>query len=455
MSNSTTIEHSETIQDNEIKNEEIAIKVENLSKIYRLYDTPLDRLKESLHPFKKKYHREFYALRDVNFEVKKGETVGIIGKNGSGKSTLLKIITGVLTPTSGNITVSGKISALLELGTGFNPEFTGIENIYFSGTIMGYTKEEIDKKVDDIVAFADIGEFINQPVKTYSSGMYVRLAFAVATSIDPEILIVDEALSVGDMFFQAKCMTKMKKMIESEQVTLLFVSHSLGAVKSLCRKAILLNNGKMLGYDTSSKIVENYFSIKVESEQKVIVNKNTSSLSIISDKESLDNIFINNQEFQKRASFQRIQNGKAQYVNIQLLDNTEKEIVNIEYEEIIILRMAIEILEDIPILAYGYHIRDANGVDIVYSDSEIEERHLISPKKWEKYIIDWKFKVSLIHGSYNIACVLSIPINLSISQVNFCDFIPLAAQFQMNPRRESMLYGSIHWDNEIKIEQIR
>ncbi|HPZ07231.1 MAG TPA: ABC transporter ATP-binding protein, partial [Candidatus Eremiobacteraeota bacterium] len=221
---------------------DIAIKIENLSKVYRLYNNPVERLKESLHPFRKKYHREFYALRDVSFEVKRGETVGIIGKNGSGKSTLLKIITGVLTPTGGNVTVNGKVSALLELGTGFNPEFTGMENIYFSGTIMGYTKEEIDKKVDEIVSFADIGDFINQPVKIYSSGMYVRLAFAVAINVDPEILIIDEALSVGDIAFQVKCFRKFNEFKEAGK-TILFVTHSLDSILRYCNKGIVIQNG--------------------------------------------------------------------------------------------------------------------------------------------------------------------------------------------------------------------
>ena len=185
--------------------EDFAIKVENVTKVYKLYDKPIDRLKESLGLSKKVQCREHYALNDVSFNVKRGETVGIIGTNGSGKSTILKIITGVLNPTSGNVMVDGRISALLELGAGFNQEFTGIENVYLNGTMNGFSTEEIDAKLDSILQFADIGDFVNQPVKTYSSGMFVRLAFAVAINIEPEILIVDEALSVGDVFFQSKC----------------------------------------------------------------------------------------------------------------------------------------------------------------------------------------------------------------------------------------------------------
>lgn len=236
---------------------DVAIKVENLSKVYKLYDKPIDRMKESLSLSKKKYGREHYALNNVSFEVKKGETVGIIGTNGSGKSTLLKIITGVLTPSSGSIEVSGKISALLELGAGFNPEYTGLENIYLNGTMMGYTKEEMVKRVNPIMEFADIGEFINQPVKTYSSGMFARLAFAVAINVEPEILIVDEALSVGDVRFQIKCMNKMKQMMEGG-TTVLFVSHDINAIRRFCMKAVWLNNGIMQEIGEVNSIADKY-----------------------------------------------------------------------------------------------------------------------------------------------------------------------------------------------------
>ena len=212
---------------------EVAIKVENLSKMYKLYDRPMDRLKESLGLTKKKKYKEYYALNNINMEIKRGETVGIIGTNGAGKSTILKIITGVLNQTNGEVTINGRISALLELGAGFNPEYTGIENVYLNGTMIGFTREEIDEKLQDIIDFADIGDFINQPVKTYSSGMFVRLAFAVAINIDPEILIVDEALSVGDVFFQSKCYRKFEEFKELGK-TILFVSHDLGSIIKYC-----------------------------------------------------------------------------------------------------------------------------------------------------------------------------------------------------------------------------
>lgn len=236
---------------------DVAIKIKNVSKLYKLYDKPMDRLKETLSISKKIYHKDHYALSNISFEVKKGETIGIVGTNGSGKSTLLKMITGVLTPTKGEIEVNGKISALLELGAGFNPEYTGMENIYLNGTMMGYSKEDMDKKVAPIVEFADIGEFINQPVKTYSSGMFARLAFAVAINVEPDILIVDEALSVGDTRFQIKCMNKMKQMMQGG-TTVLFVSHDTNAIKRFCSKALWINKGEFIDFGDIDRITDRY-----------------------------------------------------------------------------------------------------------------------------------------------------------------------------------------------------
>lgn len=246
---------------------DIAIKAENLFKVYKIFDRPIDRLKEALNPFHKRYSKDFYALNNVSFEIKKGETVGIIGKNGAGKSTLLKIITGVLTPSGGNIQVNGRIASLLELGAGFNPEMTGIENIYMNGTVMGYSKEEMDKKIDNIISFADIGDFINQPVKMYSSGMFARLAFAVNAFVEPDILIVDEALAVGDIFFQNKCFKKFEDL-RKKGVTILFVSHDLGSIKQLSTKTLWLENGisKMFG-DTQS-VCASYQNEQVEERNK-------------------------------------------------------------------------------------------------------------------------------------------------------------------------------------------
>lgn len=242
--------------------DEIAIQVDHVSKVYRLYSRQRDRLKDALGLTKKQRYREHFALEGLDFQIKKGETVGIIGTNGSGKSTILKIITGVLSPSSGAVKVDGRISALLELGAGFNMEYTGIENVYLNGTMIGFTKEEIDRRLSDILEFADIGDFVNQPVKTYSSGMFVRLAFAVAINIDPEILIVDEALSVGDVFFQSKCYHKFEDFKKMGK-TILFVSHDLGSITKYCDRAILLNKGHKLFEGTPKEAVDLYKRVLV------------------------------------------------------------------------------------------------------------------------------------------------------------------------------------------------
>ena len=239
-----------------------AIEVKNLTKIYKLYDKPIDRLKDSLGLARKNRYKEHLALNNVNLTVKKGETVGIIGTNGSGKSTILKIITGVLSPSSGEVSVDGHISALLELGAGFNMEYNGIDNIYLNGMMIGFSEEEITKRLDSILEFADIGDYVYQPVKTYSSGMFVRLAFAVAINIDPEILIVDEALSVGDVFFQAKCYHKFEEF-KKQGKTILFVSHDLSSISKYCDRAVLLNQGVLLGEGTPKKMIDIYKQVLV------------------------------------------------------------------------------------------------------------------------------------------------------------------------------------------------
>ena len=258
-----------------------AIEVKDVTKVYRLYDKPIDRLKESLHPKHKSYHKDFYALNGLSFHVEKGQTVGIIGTNGSGKSTILKIITGVLTPTTGEVNVDGKISALLELGAGFNMDYTGIENIYMNGTMMGFTKKEMDEKLQDILDFADIGDFVHQPVKTYSSGMFVRLAFALAINVEPEILIVDEALSVGDVFFQAKCYRRMEE-IRQNGTTILMVTHDMGSIIKYCDKVVLLNKGEFIAEGEPGRMVDLY--------KKILANQMDSL------KEELENDFSGGME---------------------------------------------------------------------------------------------------------------------------------------------------------------
>ena len=250
----------------QIADYEIALAVQNVTKVYKLYDSPMDRLKEALHPLRRKYHHDFFALNDISFEVKKGETFGVIGKNGSGKSTLLKIVSGILSPTEGSVMVNGRVSTLLELGAGFNPELSGIENIYFNGALMGYVREDMDAKLDEILSFADIGCFVHQPIKMYSSGMFVRLAFAVAVNIEPDIFIVDEALAVGDLRFQKKCKEKMNE-IRMNGATVMLVSHNMADIKTLCHRAIVLSGGNLVYLGEAGQAINQYLKEENKGEQ--------------------------------------------------------------------------------------------------------------------------------------------------------------------------------------------
>ncbi len=434
-------------------NKDIAIKVENLSKVYKLYNAPIDRMKEALHPRKKSYHKEFYALNDVSFEIKRGECVGILGKNGAGKSTILKIITGVLTPTSGKVTVNGKISALLELGAGFNPEYTGMENIYFQGNLMGFEREEMEAKVQAILDFADIGAFIDQPVKNYSSGMFARLAFAVAISVEPDILIVDEALSVGDMFFQAKSMSHMKKLIENDKTTVLFVSHDISSIKAMCSKAVLLENGYVKMFDKADKVAEEYFAARFEKksdstqQQKRIQDTNVKQAP---QSKTSKNIY-SNEEFKKTSSFQRIQNGKVNFTNVVILDEEEKVIQQVQFGQAITVRCFVDIHEDIHNLSFGFHIRNRNGVEILYDDTVLQRQEVLWVKQNERYIVDWSFKLMLQEGNYNIAVVTSVPINLDIAEVDMCDFIPIAAQIMVESKVDK-IYAAVFANSTLSIK---
>lgn len=267
--NIDSLQSHSIVIDNSIATYDSVISVNNLTKIYKLYDSHFDRLKEAVNPFGTKYHKEFFALNDISMDIKKGNTVGLIGMNGAGKSTLLKVITGVLTPTSGNVKVKGKISALLELGAGFNPELTGVENVYFNGALMGYSSAEMDECIDDILSFADIGDFVYQPVKMYSSGMFVRLAFAVAINVNPDILIIDEALSVGDIKFQRKCFAKIEQFHENNK-TILFVSHGLDTVNMLCNYAYLLSGGKIIEQGEPKNVTRVFQAMSMGNEIKGI-----------------------------------------------------------------------------------------------------------------------------------------------------------------------------------------
>jgi lipopolysaccharide transport system ATP-binding protein len=359
--------------------DDIAIKVENLSKCYHVYDKPRDRLLQMLSFGRKHYFREFWALRDVSFEIKKGETVGIIGRNGSGKSTLLQMICGTLNPTGGNILINGRIAALLELGSGFNADFTGRENVYLNGTLLGLSKEEVDKRFSDIEAFAEIGDFIDQPVKTYSSGMFVRLAFAIQANVDPDILIIDEALAVGDTYFVHRCMLRINELQKSG-TTILFVSHDANAVRNLCSRAIWLLDGNVQGEGDSSEIVDNYLANLFGHD--IVSTKDL--ISLASDKVSYQN---------KDSTFEiennipnvdrRLGDQKCKLIGVCLYDELMNKISSTLNEKLVILRLTIQniSLESNTYLSIGYIFRNSKGQEIASSNSKIEGQEFFAPTK--------------------------------------------------------------------------
>ena len=370
----------------------IAISVKNLTKIYKLYDKPIDRLKETLSITKKKYHREHYALRDISFDVKKGESVGIIGTIGSGKSTILKIITGVLNQTSGELKVKGKISALLELGAGFNLEYTGMENIYLNGTMMGYTKEEIEKKLDNIINFADIGEFINQPVKTYSSGMFVRLAFAVAINIDPEILIVDEALSVGDVFFQAKCYKKFQEFRDMGK-TIIFVSHDLKSVSKYCDKVILLNKGIFIEEGNPKKVIDTYKKILVNQFDKEIKNEKEKEKNVESKVLWKSKMNLNSNKLEYG-------NKDAEIIDFGILDENNILTNTVNKNESFRIKMKVRFNKKIQEPIFAFTIKDIKGNEITGTNTMIEEVYFKNPERNDVVEVEFEQIMNLQGGEY-------------------------------------------------------
>ena len=386
------------------ENCEYAIQVQDVSKIYRLYEKPIDRLKESLSLTHKSYHRDFFALSNISFQVKKGETVGIIGTNGSGKSTILKIITGVLTPTTGNVRVSGVISALLELGAGFNMDYTGIENVYMNGTMMGFTRSQMDEKLPEILEFADIGDFVYQPVKTYSSGMFVRLAFALAINVEPEILIVDEALSVGDVFFQSKCYRRMEE-IRKQGTTILMVTHDMGSVIKYCDRVVLLNKGHYVAEGPAGKMVDLY--------KKILANQ----MDALEEELAEMNDFSGGMDGQEGLSEDKNQgmmkdkisinpnrteygNGKAEIYDLGLFDergNLTNLLLKGEYFEI---KERIRFFDTIQAPIFTYTIKDKKGADLTGTNTMFEGADVKPVGQGDEYEVTFRQKMTLQGGEY-------------------------------------------------------
>lgn len=437
---------------------QIAIKVEKLSKCYYIYNQPQDRLKQSIYPrlqrligrAPKTYFHEFWALQDISFEVKKGETIGIIGRNGSGKSTLLQMICGTLSPTSGTVTTQGRIAALLELGSGFNPEFSGRENVYLNGTILGLQKEEIDSRFDDIAAFADIGEFIEQPVKIYSSGMVVRLAFAVQAMIDPDILIVDEALAVGDEKFQRKCFARLEEL-KSRGTSILFVSHSGAQIIELCERAVLLERGTRLMYEQPLATFRAYqkliYAPPDEQERLAAEYRAADQLapkggnSFVDTRPTAASLEDSNDLFDpglipETTQIYPLQG--AEIISIRIFDEKGR-VVNVlrsgqEYQ----FEVSGHFLSNIEKVYFGIHIRSIGGTAVTGQRYPEEGRFIEQLQAGQTFRITYGFRMILLPGTYFIGSGI-----WSYNEPNCLHRILDASMFRVLPNLKSMALGYV------------
>lgn len=453
---------------------EIAIKVENLSKCYQIYDQPRDRLKQFVLPRMQQligrppsqYYREFWALKDVSFDVKKGESVGIIGRNGSGKSTLLQIITGTLAPTSGSTTTNGRIAALLELGSGFNPEFTGRENVYLNGALLGFSADQINEKFDAIAAFADIGEHLDQPVKTYSSGMLVRLAFAVQVQVEPEILIVDEALAVGDALFQKRCFQRIEKLV-SDGTTLLFVSHDQESVRTLTNRALLLNKGRSIEWGLSSEVVLSYRKLLHDEEAAYFASltknlvERAAQAPLPSDPPAAEpdapvaapaNAMPSMGARSDRLSFG---DGEVKIISVETLGSDDQPCSLFYPGERLRIRVTCESFASIDKLNVAIRLRNKEGVKIyswgtLNQDMTNRARNMDTPTLWaQRFDAGDRFQVlldcdcALGENLYEVQAAVSYEETMNYLSQRMLHWVDEAAFFQVSIKRDEYFFGGV------------
>lgn len=448
-----------------------SIILDSVSKCYRIYGNPKDRFKQAvvnrvrqfISPDRvpHQYYREHWALRDVSFELGKGESIGILGRNGAGKSTLLQVVAGTLEPTSGSVVTKGRITALLELGSGFNPDFTGRENVLLNAQILGLTPEQALDRFDEIAAFADIGDFIEQPVKTYSSGMMMRLAFSVQTAVDPQILIVDEALAVGDMFFQAKCITRIKKLLDSG-VSLLYVSHDPGTVRQLCNRAILIQEGRVKALGEARAVADEYAAFQMDEYNKAssaaLTVKESASVeasgvstevqekigsgdaaSITSQVASgsdtppcFRTIEINRDIFRQRLQHHRTGTREAEFLNVQMLRD-ENVRTTFDFNEQITARVFVHFHVQLENLNLSIQIRNRQGLGLVFYDLRLQEQMHHVYVAGKTYCFDWTVTLPLMCEHYHLQTVLAQPPDLYGRDWVFLDSIPNACEFSIAP----------------------
>lgn len=382
---------------------EKAISIKNVTKIYKLYEKPIDRLKEAVNPFHKQYFSPFYALNSISFEVEKGETVGIIGTNGSGKSTILKIITGVLQQTDGDVNIDGKVSALLELGAGFDMEYTGIENIYMNGAILGYTESEMDIKKKEILEFADIGDFVYQPVKTYSSGMLVRLAFALAINVEPEVLIIDEALAVGDAFFQAKCFHKLEEIKEAG-TTILFVSHDIVSVKKLCSRVVWLDRGILREFGNASEVCEKYLSMQIEQQNKEM-SKLVENMTLSNIAKDIEKGYKKGFKAVECSDLVKISGTRdGEILSFYIKDEHDKEVLVLPTERKYYFGMLVKFNKNIDNVLFGFELENVRGVKLFSVNNYLTNEVLKNVRAGEYYEVSFELELPRIcTGEYLVS----------------------------------------------------
>jgi homopolymeric O-antigen transport system ATP-binding protein len=423
-----------------------AVNVENISKNYRIYAKPSHRLRELV--LRKKLHRDFWALKSVSFKVKPSSTFGVIGENGSGKSTLLQIIAGTLQPSAGSIRLGGRVAALLELGAGFNPEFTGRENIFLNGAIMGLSQSQIRKKLADIERFAEIGSFIDQPVKTYSSGMYVRLAFAISISVDPEILLVDESLSVGDVYFQQRCMWKIRQM-KQEGKTILFVSHDLAAVKNLCDKALWLEQGEIRMTGEPEAVVSRYLAAMTQRRDNYTLEASSTpkaeSPAVVVPAEVVDDSVRSIPNVDHRWG-----NGRAEILGIQLLDREGKVVETIDHGERLTLRLSARFKGPVNRPNLGFIMRNRLGEDIAATNTSAEGMVLSPAGPNQTYTVDFHMTLPLLHpGNYCFSVAVA---DGTHEEYVICDWVDNAISLVLT--KKEVVYGYLKFECQIELKHI-
>ena len=412
-----------------------AIEVDRVSKAYRLYPTPRHRALELLTFGAKTYHTNFWALTDVSLQVPRGATLGLVGNNGSGKSTLLQLIAGIMSPTSGQIRVTGRISSLLELGAGFNPEFTGRENVELYGVVMGMSREETLARMPDIEAFAGIGEFVDRPVKSYSSGMFVRLAFSAAIHVKPDVLLVDEALAVGDVVFQHQCIRRIREM-QAAGTTIVFVSHDMGMVRSICTEAILLDGGRIVAHDDPATIANIYHARTATMEAATIaprvVRANGNGPASVA--------FHAEPGFDERVRLFRHGTGAAQIRSVELIDAQGRAVNAVEFGEEVILRVHVQYNEDAPFSILGFSIRDKTGTDIVGTNTHEENVPLPPRRKGDTVVVDFRQRLPLAKGTYSVTTALAY----DRSQPTYFDWVDNALVLTiLPPESGKIVHGKV------------